>query len=198
MISVGITGGIGSGKTTVCRFFERLGIPVYYADRSAKALMEEDRDLANAIQKVFGKAAYLPDGTPDRAYLASAVFGDHEKLRQLNALIHPAVRKDAARWISEQSGVPYFLYEAAILFESGHARTFERIITVYAPEELRIRRVTERDGMTREAVQSRMAHQLPEEEKMKNADFIIYNDGEQSLVSQVLKIHRELIDTDKG
>ena len=192
MLKVGITGGIGSGKTTVCKLFEALGIPVYYADDRAKWLMINDPELVEGIKSLFGEEAYLADGQLDRPFIAQKAFGDPALLQKLNALVHPAVAIDGERWHATQSGVPYTLKEAALLFESGSYRFLDRVITVYAPVELRIRRVMERDGVAREAVTARMERQMPEEEKMEKADFVIYNDGSQSLVRQVWRIHRQL------
>ncbi|RMF24535.1 MAG: dephospho-CoA kinase [Bacteroidetes bacterium] len=194
-LKVGITGGIGSGKTTVCRIFELLGVPVYYADERAKWLMTHDPELRHRIRERFGTEAYLPDGTLNRAFLAKQVFHDPEKLRGLNALVHPAVHADAARWHLEQSrkGASYTLREAALLFESGSYRHLDRMIVVTAPEELRIRRVMQRDGVSREAVRARMRHQWPEAEKAARADFLIQNDGEHLLLPQVLRVHRDLL-----
>lgn len=192
MLKVGITGGIGSGKTTVCKIFETLGIPVYYADDRAKWLMVHDPELVAGIQAAFGAEAYTPEGRLNRAYLAKTAFGDPEKLAQLNALVHPAVFRDGSAWHHAQTGVPYTLREAALLFESGSYRAIDRMIVVTAPVEVRLKRVTERDQVSEAAVRARMEQQWPEEEKVKRADYLIHNDGEQLLVPQVLEIHRLL------
>lgn len=194
MISVGITGGIGSGKTTVCRFFELLNVPVYYADLRAKALMIENQSLVKAIQNKFGKSAYLDNGRLNRAYLADVVFNNDEALQQLNALVHPAVFQDTAEWMQKNADQPYVLYEAAIMFESGSYKMLNKVITVYSPENMRIKRVMDRDQVSETDVRNRMAKQLSEEEKLKLADFVIYNDLQQPLISQILKIHKELIE----
>ncbi len=193
MLKVGITGGIGSGKTTVCKIFETLGIPVYYADDRAKWLMTHDPELVEAISNTFGQAAYSPEGQLNRAYLAKVVFGDAEKLAQLNALVHPAVFRDGSQWHQSQTGAPYTLREAALLFESGSYRAIDKMIVVTAPQEIRIKRVMERDQVTADAVLARIEKQWPEEEKVKRADYVILNDGERLLVPQVLEIHRSLI-----
>ncbi len=192
MLKVGVTGGIGSGKTTVCKVFEALGIPVYYADDRAKWLMVHNPDLVHGIKKLFGEEAYTADGQLDRPFIARKAFGDSTILGKLNALVHPAVAIDGERWHNEQSGVPYTIKEAALLFESGSYRFLDRVITVYAPAEMRIRRVMERDGLSREAVTARMERQMPEEEKIEKADFVIQNDGSRSLVRQVWQIHRQI------
>ena len=191
-LKIGITGGIGSGKTTVCRIFEALGIPVYYADSRAKWLMVNDTDLVNSIIDLFGKQAYLDDGGLNRAYIAQLVFNDQSLLSQLNALVHPAVAHDTLRWNEEQIDVPYTLKEAALLFESGSHLRLDKVIAVSAPEKLRINRVMQRDQISEAQVRSRMDKQMPEAEKIAMADYIIYNDGEQSLVSQVIEIHHLL------
>lgn len=192
MQQVGITGGIGSGKTTTCRIFEQLGIPVYYADDRAKALMVEDDALASAIRSLLGEQAYHPDGSLNRAYVASKVFGDTGLLQGLNDLVHPAVAEDGHAWHQRQRDVPYTLKEAALLFESGSYKALDKIITVTAPKELRLQRVMERDGSRAEEVRARMNQQMPEKEKVALADFVICNDGRQSLVQQVVEVHRQL------
>ena len=190
MKKIGITGGIGSGKTTVCKIFESLGIPVYYADDRAKALMTEDEDLIKNVKALLGEKAYSEKGELNRPYVANIVFNDAAKLQQLNALVHPAVAKDGIRWQQSQSLVPYTLKEAALLIESGGYRALDYLVTVWAPKEVRLQRVLQRDGVTREEVEARMDKQLSEFEKLKIADFVIINDGEKSLVEQVVKLHR--------
>ena len=193
-LHIGITGGIGSGKTTVCRIFETLGIPVYYADDEAKALMTADDELRARLVAAFGAKTYRPDGALNRPYLAGLVFNDAAQLARLNGLVHPAVARHGAAWQAAQTGVPYTLKEAALLFESGSDRALDKVITVHAPEALRLERVMHRDGATAAQVRARMAKQLPETEKLARADYIIHNDGEQALIPQVLAIHRQLID----
>ena len=193
MISVGITGGIGSGKTTVCHFFELLGVPVYYADSRAKSLMVEDQNLIAAIKRIFGNASYSESGQLNRAYLAEVVFNNDEELQKLNALVHPAVFKDTANWMQKNADQAYVLYEAAIMFESGSYKMLNKVITVYSPESMRLERVMGRDKVSEPDVRTRMAKQMSEEEKIKLADFVIYNDLKQPLISQILKIHKELI-----
>lgn len=198
MLSVGITGGIGSGKTTVCRFFEFLKIPVYYADVRAKALMTEDPQVAAALRDAFGSAAFDPEGRLNRQALSDIVFNDAERLEQLNSIVHPAVWQDSSAWMQRHAGEDYILYEAAILFESGSYKMFDRTITIFAPEELRIKRVMERDDVSREAVLARMANQMEDGRKMELADYVIRNDGAHSLVNQVLQLHKELISLSRG
>ncbi len=192
-LKVGITGGIGSGKTTVCKIFETLGIPVYYADDRAKALMVEDRKLVSNIKNIFGEEAYLPNGELNRKHIADIAFHNPLKLKELNAVVHPAVLEDGDRWHAEQKDAPYTLKEAALIFESDSYKHLDKIITVFAPQNVRLERVILRGGnLTKKDIEARMAKQLSEEEKMKRADFIIYNDGVQALIPQVMKIHQLL------
>lgn len=189
---IGITGGIGSGKTTACRLFEILGIPVYYADDRAKWLMQNDKELIVQIKDAFGEGAYQASGVLDRTYLAGIVFQDKSKLEQLNSIVHPAVRTDGINWDAEHSGFPYTLREAALLYESGIYELLDQIITVTAPEAVRIERVMKRDNVDEAAVRARMDKQWPEDKKVELADFVIYNDGKQSLIQQVYHIHQQL------
>lgn len=190
---VGITGGIGSGKTTVCRIFETLGIPVYYADERAKWLMINNKTLKKEIIKLFGAAAYSAGGELNRKHIADIAFQDPDKLKTLNQIVHPAVLSDGEKWHRKQVNVPYTLKEAALLFESGSYLQLDKIITVTAPLEIRIQRVIERDQSDREKVLSRIQFQMPEEEKIAQSQFIIINDGQRSLIRQVLDIHNKLI-----
>lgn len=192
MQHLGITGGIGSGKTTVCKIFETLGIPVYYADERAKYLMSHDPILIAGIIELFGQEAFLEPQVLNRAHIAQVAFNDKEKLNQLNALVHPAVSKDGLNWQAAQQNVPYTLKEAALLFESGSYRTLDKIIVVAAPLELRIQRVMARDGAKREEVEARISKQMPEAEKVSLADFVVNNDGVHALIPQVMAIHAKL------
>lgn len=192
MLHVGITGGIGAGKTTVCKLFEVLGIPIYYADDRAKWLMENQQELISGIVQLFGTEAYDAQKHLNRSYIAQKAFHNPELLQQLNALVHPAVALDGMEWQQAQSEIPYTLKEAALLFESGSYKLLDKIIVVSAPLELRIQRVMERDGSTREAVLQRISRQIPQEEKEARADFIIRNDGISPLIPQVLSIHQKL------
>lgn len=192
-LQVGITGGIGSGKTTACRVFEQLGIPVYYADAEAKRLMVEDANLKAGIMQLFGEDAYQPDGQLNRPHIAQQAFGHPGLLQKLNALVHPAVAEDSGRWHKAQRQVPYTLKEAALLYESGAHEALDKIIAVTAPENLRIQRVVERDDSDEAAVRARMDQQMPEAKKVERADFVIYNDGQQLLLPQIQRIHQALI-----
>ena len=192
MFCVGITGGIGSGKSLVCSILNKLGVPVYHADAEARRLMNSDPELRAAIVQMFGEGAYSGD-VLNRKFLAESVFGDHERLARLNGLVHPAVGQDFIRWAAAQRGVPYVLEEAAILFESGAYKKMDLSVLVYAPRELRISRVMERDRVDREDVLKRMGHQLSEEELVPLADHLIYNDGTQMLLPQVIELHEKVL-----
>jgi dephospho-CoA kinase len=191
MLKIGITGGIGSGKTTVAKVFEALGIPVYYADDAAKRLMQEDEELKQKIMLQFGNEVYK-NGKLDKKYLAEIVFASPEKLAQLNALVHPATLKDADAWMHNQT-TPYTLKEAALIFESGAHEHLDYVIGVTAPAPLRILRTMQRDGITREAVIARMDKQLEEAIKMKLCDFVIKNDEQEMLLPQVLALHEKFL-----
>jgi dephospho-CoA kinase len=190
-LKVGITGGIGSGKTTVCHFFELLGIPVFYADEAARALMDDDPALKAGIASLFGEGVYK-SGKLDRAAVSAAVFGNPEKLNALNALVHPASVAAAARWLERQA-TPYALKEAAIFFESGTYAGMDVMVGVRAPQELRIARAMSRSGLTRDEVLSRMARQMDEDEKMARCDYVIVNDGRQAVIPQTLALHEALL-----
>lgn len=188
MIKVGITGGIGSGKTYVCKMFESLGVPVYNADERAKYLMNNDENLKSNIIKLFGSEAYL-NGELNRQFIAQIVFADKEKLEQLNALVHPAVAKDSEEWNQQHTDKPYTLKEAALLFESGSYKTLDKTILVHADENQRILRVMQRDNLNKESVEARIKNQLNDAEKMPLADFIINNDGNREIDKIVKRIH---------
>lgn len=192
MFKVGITGGIGSGKTTVCKLFATLGIPVYYADDAAKWLMENDEQLITQISNTFGPDVYLPDKRLNRSLLASLVFNNQEALTKLESMVHPAVQQHSINWMQQQTA-PYTLKEAALLFESGSYKQLDKVIVVVAPEEVRLKRVQLRDNSTLAAIKARMDKQMPDEEKIKLADYLIYNDGTQLLIPQVVDIHRQLL-----
>lgn len=187
MLQIGLTGGIGSGKSTIAKVFETLGIPVYYADDASKKLMNEDKELKKQIIRHFGDASYT-DNQLNRSYIASVVFADKTKLELLNNLVHPATIRDAKRWMKEQNA-PYAIKEAALIFESGSAEGLDYIIGVFAPQALRIKRTMDRDNVTKEAVINRMQNQVDEAMKMRLCDFVIYNDEQQLVIPQVLKLH---------
>ena len=190
-LRVGLTGGIGSGKSTVAKIFEVLGIPVYYADAAAKRLMNEDDELKKNIIEQFGKESYI-DEKLNRSYIASLVFADKDKLELLNTLTHPVTIRDANKWMQEQTS-PYTIKEAALIFESGSAEYLDHIIGVYTPVPLRIQRIMQRDKITREEVLQRMSRQIDEDIKMKLCDTVIVNDEQQLLIPQVLQLHEKLL-----
>jgi dephospho-CoA kinase len=192
-LKVGITGGIGSGKTTACKIFETLGIPVYYADERAKWLMVNDLALKKEILDLFGNEAYFKNGSLNRKYISAVVFQDKHKLRALNGIVHPAVFKDGDEWFGQISGVPYTLKEAALLIESGGYKSVDKLIVVSAPEDLRLERVVKRDMLKKEDVLARIRSQISEAARLEHADFVIQNDGQKSLINQVFSIHRELL-----
>lgn len=194
MLKVGITGGIGSGKTTICKIFETLGIPIYYADTRAKEIMHDNENVKQALLHLFGQEAYLSDGALNRPFISKKVFQDKSMLQQLNAIVHPAVLQDTINWFQTHQDKKYVLYEAAIMYESGSYKMLDKVITVSAPIEERIQRTIKRDNVDRKAVLDRMDKQLSEEEKMKKADYIIYNDHTQSLIEQVLATHNSLLE----
>ncbi|MGL6266755.1 MAG: dephospho-CoA kinase [Chitinophagaceae bacterium] len=196
MLKIGITGGIGSGKSTVARVFETLSIPVYYADDAAKRLMQEDPELKKQIIGLFGETAFI-EGKLNRPWISAQVFGNPEKVTALNALVHPVTIQDAKEWMSRQR-TPYTLKEAALIFESGSEKELDYVIGVDAPAALRIQRVIERDKTTREAILQRMHNQLDEAEKIKRSDFIIYNDGNQMVIPQVMALHLHLVELSKS
>jgi dephospho-CoA kinase len=190
-LRIGLTGGIGSGKTTVAKIFELLGVPVYYADDAAKRIMNEDNELKAAIQQQFGEDVYK-NGELDRSYLASKVFNDPFQLELLNALVHPATIGDATRWMNQQQ-TPYTIKEAALIFESGAAEQLDYVIGVSAPAEIRIKRTMERNNSSYDEVIKRMNNQLDEKIKMMLCDFVLYNDEQQLLIPQVIELHAKLL-----
>ncbi|OSZ80041.1 dephospho-CoA kinase [Chitinophagaceae bacterium IBVUCB2] len=189
MIKVGLTGGIGSGKTTVASIFEKLGIPVYYADDAARRLMNDNPELKSLIIKHFGDESYK-HGELNRKYIASIVFNDKEKLELLNSLTHPITMQDALVWMNEQT-TPYVIKEAALLFESGAAEQLDYIIGVYAPQHIRVKRVMNRDKTSIEEVMKRITRQIDEEMKMKLCDFVITNNDQQLVIPQVLELDKK-------
>lgn len=187
---MGITGGIGSGKTTICKVFETLNIPIFYADSIGKKLLNSDSEVITQVKEAFGEEMYSEEGL-DRKKMAAHVFGDKKALQKLNSIVHPAVGKAFDKWSSEQNS-KYLLKEAAILFESGSHKSLDAVIYVYAPEVIRIKRVMNRDGVTEKEVKSRMANQWDDEKKRKLSDFVIFNDGSQAVIPQVLALHQKL------
>ena len=187
MFTVGVTGGIGSGKSTVCRVFEVLGIPVFSSDVEAKHLLAEMGPVRSAVTEAFGPAIY-PDGALDRKALAALVFRSPEALARLNAIVHPAVRQWFKEWASRQTA-PYVINEAAILVETGAYKQLDRLVTVEAPEAVRVARVVARDGSTPEQVTQRMRNQTSADERKAVAHAVVVNDGKVMILPQVLRLH---------
>ncbi len=187
-LEIGITGGIGSGKTYVSKVFSAMGIPIYYADDRAKWLMNNNPAIISGVKKLFGKNAYIKS-VLDRTYLSDKIFKDNELLIALNNVVHPAVYDDYNNWISAQR-TPYILKEAALLFESNSYKKLDAIITVDAPLETRILRAMNRDNKLKADIESRIKSQLSNEIKVNAADFVIINDGNTPLLPQILQLHQ--------
>lgn len=193
-LQIGITGGIGSGKSLVCKIFNALGTPTYDADSRAKMVMTTDGILVEAIKKEFGVLSYDAKGILNRQHLANSVFNQPDKLKRLNELVHPRVAVDYEHWVSSQPDVKYVLKEAALLFESGSYQSLDKIIVVTAPETLRVQRVLIRDPhRSAEQTKEIIRNQMEEEEKMKRADYVIVNDETTLLIPQVLNLHLQFI-----
>ncbi|HEY5748250.1 MAG TPA: dephospho-CoA kinase [Chryseolinea sp.] len=193
-LQIGITGGIGSGKSLVSRIFRTLNVPTYDADSHAKELMTTDGILVQQIKKEFGELSFHEDGSLNRGYLSRTVFNDVEKLERLNRLVHPRVGQHYKQWVERNRHYPYVLKEAALLFEAGSHQSLDKVIVVHAPETLRIQRVLARDPQrTEEQVKAIIRNQMPEEEKMKQADHIVVNDETALLIPQVLELHQQFI-----
>ena len=194
MFKVGITGGIGSGKSTVCKIFELLGIPVYYADDAAKKLMTSDKNLKRQIINIFGTEAYFKNGRLNRKYISERAFPNPSLLKKLNEAVHPAVIADGIKWMKQQKSEHhlYALKEAALLIESGSYKDLDKVIVVVCPEDIRIARAQKRDGTSAAKIKERIKAQLSDDERLKYADFVVNNDGEVSLIEQIMKIHKNL------
>jgi len=197
MLKVGLTGNIGSGKSVISQVFTVLGVPVFHADSEARKQFENEK-TRQSVRRIFGSGVFSSSGEVMRPVLAEIVFNDSLLLEKLNRIIHPGVRKDYIQWCLQHQKAPYTLYEAAILFESGHYREMDKVICVTAPEEIRIRRVMERDRLTRKEVERRMANQWNEEEKIGLSDFVIKNDGSSMVITQVIEIHKRIVQRAKG
>ena len=191
MLKVGLTGGIGAGKSVVARIFEVLGIPVYQADIAAKKGMENDPLLMQAIKDIFSEQAYI-DGKLNRKFIADIVFNDKEKLKALNAVVHPYTIQDGLNWMNAQK-TPYAIKEAALIFESGSQGEFDHIIGVFAPVSIRVNRTIKRDHTSREAILERIENQIEDRIKMKLCDDVIINDEQHPIIPQVLAIHEKLL-----
>ena len=192
MKQIGITGNIGSGKTTAARIFAALGIPVYDADSRAKAVMTDNKLLKEQLTQLFGAETYQLDGSINRNYLANLVFNHQPNLELLNGIVHPAVFADYEIWVEAQKA-PYVLKEAALLYESGSYKKLDKIILVTCPQDIRLQRSMARDGASKEAILARMAKQISEEEKLLRANFMIKNDGLHLLIPQVMELHKKIL-----
>lgn len=200
MRTLGVTGGIGSGKTTVCRMLEQLGARVFYADEEGKKLLVEDPSARREIVEAFGDESYLPDGSLNRGYLAERVFGSDEEIERINAIVHPRVfqRFEALRRRSARDDVPLLVKEAALIYETGGDEYLDAVAVVDAPRELRIKRVVECDEVSKDEVAARMGHQLPPEELRRRADFLITNAGDlEDLREDVARVYKAMTAQDE-
>lgn len=192
MLKVGITGGIGSGKSVVCKVLQTLGYPVFDADSESKSLLTDPK-IRSEVVHLLGPSAYLPSGEPDRQWIASAIFPDARLLEQVNAILHPAVLEKFNTWIDEHHTAPLIFKEAAIMFESGSHRHLDLVVGVKAPESLRIKRVMQRDGKTEQAVRNIMQRQLPQDEMAKKCQELLVNDEQTPLLPQILALVGKLL-----
>lgn len=193
MIRIGITGGIGSGKSTVCKVFASMGIPVNDADALAKKIIVEDKELRNDLILHFGSETYLPDGSYNRAYIAEIVFNNREKLSLLNSLVHPKVIAYGNNWANEHKAFPYIIKEAALMFESGSHLHNDFTIVVESPLDIRIERICKRDGVSESEALKRIEAQWSDKQRRENADLIIQNNHTDSVIAQVFKIHQHIL-----
>lgn len=193
MIKIGVTGGIGSGKSMVCRIFSALSVPVFYADIVAKEIAENDKDVVRSIKENFGNDIFTQEGKLDRKRLSEIVFNDSKKLNTLNNIIHPAVKNAFDFFLNENKNAPYTVKEAAILVESGAYKHVDKIIVVTAPVKQRIQRVVKRDDVSENEVQVRINKQLPQEDLIKYAHFIINNEDGAMLLPQVIEINKSIL-----
>ncbi|MGB3947910.1 MAG: dephospho-CoA kinase [Bacteroidia bacterium] len=191
MFKVGITGGIGVGKTTVCKVFELLGVPIYYSDEAAKIVIET-QNVKTKIIEAFDSDVLTSDNALDKKKLAAIVFNDKSKLNVLNSIVHPAVDAHFKQWLSAHATDSYIIKEAAILFESGASLAMDKVITVTAPLELKIQRAMMRDTSTREQIEERIKNQMNDDEKIKRSNFVIYNDNQQLVIPQVINVHESI------
>lgn len=191
MIKIGITGGIGSGKSTVCKVFSVLGVPVFEADKVARQLMNSDPKVSEHLIRTFGEPVYLPDHTINRQYLAGIVFSNPSLLAELNSIVHPAVQKAFSGWVERQDA-PYIIHEAAILFETGFYKLMDKTITVATDENQRIQRVIKRDRISVKQVKERIRNQWNDEQRIKLADFVIRNNDADLIIPQILDIDKKI------
>ncbi|WP_299452883.1 dephospho-CoA kinase [uncultured Microscilla sp.] len=194
ILKIGITGGIGSGKSIICRIFGCFGVPIYDADSRARWIMNNHQTLQQEVTAEFGAEAYDSQGQLNRPYMANQVFNDSNKVKILNQLVHPKVGQDFAAWVQLYPNAPYLLKEAALMFESGSNQALDYVMTVFAPKDVRIKRVLQRDPQrSEEQVKAIFGKQLAEEEKIKRADFVVYNDDQQMVLPQVVRLHEQFL-----
>lgn len=197
MLRIGVTGGIGSGKSTICNIFKNLGVPIFTSDEVGKEILSNDESVKQEVMKKFGKDMYNAQGDLDRERLASLVFNDQEALNDLNTIVHPKVSEAFDLWCQEHEKSPYVIKEAAILLESGAYHDLDKIIHVFAPKDERIKRVMKRDGVSEEQVKKRMRFQYSDEERNNLADFIIMNEPNKDMLPQVMELHELLLNEKK-
>ncbi|MBO3700371.1 dephospho-CoA kinase [Roseivirga sp. E12] len=193
---VGITGGIGSGKSTVCQIFEVLGVPIYYADDRGKYLLSNNSSLVESVKREFGAESYSKDGQLNRSYLADVAFSNPTELKKLNELVHPAVATDFAEWVQSHQNHPYVLKEAALLFETESYKSLDKVICVFASKKTRVERVLLRDlQRTHEQVDQIIGQQTSDGVRRELADYSIQNDSDSLLIPQVMKVHMRILDS---
>jgi dephospho-CoA kinase len=190
-LKLGVTGGIGSGKTSVCKVFRVLGIPVFSTDRIARDIMDKDEQIINAVNSIIGRNMYR-NGSLDRMALASLIFNNNTLLEKVNSLVHPVVFDQFAKWQKDQKA-PYVIMEAAILFESGASKLVDKIATIVAPEEERMNRVTQRNLLSRHQVMERMKNQMDDESRISRSDYVIYNSENDMIIPAILEIHEDIL-----
>lgn len=198
MLKVGITGGIGSGKSTVCNLLKNLGVPVFTSDTVGRFLLNNDSELKKQIKLRFDSDMYTANGELDRERMAQLVFNNPEELKKLNSLVHPRVKAEFDSWCFKNANKPYVVKEAAILFETGLHKELDKIVTVFCPKSIRIERIIKRDNTSREAIEKRMLNQYTDEERNDLADFIIMNDGKEDILPQVMELHEIFLNEKKN
>tara|TARA_B110000046_G_scaffold52102_1_gene58174 strand:- start:49213 stop:49824 length:612 start_codon:yes stop_codon:yes gene_type:complete len=193
MLKVGITGGIGSGKSAVCNILKNLGVPIFSSDGVGRKILNNDESLKSQIKKNFDSDMYTSAGTIDRERMAKLVFNNPDELKKLNELVHPRVKSEFESWCKKNEEKPYVVKEAAILFETSQHKELDKMVTVFCPKDERIRRIKKRDDTTQESIEKRMLHQYTDAERNALADFIIMNDGKEDFLPQVMELHELLL-----